>query len=90
MSKHRTRDEERQYNKFGLMILDSGWVHHDPHPLAHGLWGEVLGELGPDAAGVAVGPGHLTPDHTEVRLLTLGLVGNGGLVLGLETQKDGT
>ena len=70
--------------------LDSGRVHHDPHPLAHGLWGKVLGELGPDAAGVAVGPGHLAPNHTEVRLLTLGLSGNGGLVLGLQKKDNET
>ena len=65
--------------------LDSRRVHHDTDAFAHGLRRQVLGELGPDGSGVAVGSGDLAPDDTEVRLLRL--VGNWGLVLGLKYGK---
>ena len=64
------------------MELDPRGVHHDADPSAHGLGRQVLGELGADGAGVAVGSGDLSPDHAKVGLLAL--AGDGGLVLGLK------
>ncbi len=69
-----------------LHPLGPGRVQHEPDPLSHGLRGKVLGELCPDGAGVAVGAGHLAPDHAQVRLAAL--AGDRGLVLGLELDKD--
>ena len=66
--------------------LDPGWVHHDPHPPAHRLRRQVLGELSPDGSGVAVRARHLAPDHAEVGLLRFAR--NRRLVLGLKDKTN--
>ena len=67
-------------------FLDPGGVEHNPHASAHGLGREVLGELSANGAGVSVGAGDLAPDDPHVGLL--GLVGDGGLLLGLEKNQN--
>merc|ERR1739848_440943 len=47
-------------------ILNPGRIHHDSDPLADGLGGKVLGELGSDGAAASVGARHFTPDHPEL------------------------
>ena len=66
-----------------LQLLDSGRIHHNPHPLAHGLWWQVLGELCSDRPSVAMRSGHLAPNDSKVGLLSLWLSGDRSLVLGL-------
>ena len=66
--------------------LNSGWVHHESDPTAHGLGRQILGEFGADGAGISVGPGHLAPDHAEVVLLAASSRA-GSLVLGLEDRE---
>jgi len=65
-----------------LQLLDSGRIHHNPHPLAHGLWWQVLGELCSDRPSVAMRSGHLAPNDSKVGLLSLWLSGDRSLVLG--------
>ena len=44
-------------------LLNPGRIHHDSDPLADGLGGKVLGELGSDGAAASVGARHFAPDH---------------------------
>ena len=71
-----------------LQLLDSGRIHHNPHPLAHGLWWQVLGELCSDRPSVAMRSGHLAPNDSKVGLLRLWLSGDRSLVLGLQKGKN--
>lgn len=45
--------------------------------MSHSLRGEVGLEPGPDAAGVAVWPGHLAPDRAQLGLLAPRPAGDG-------------
>merc|ERR1719369_378102 len=76
-----SRNKKVTHNKLGIN-LDSGGIHHNPHPLAHGLWWEVLGELCSDRPSVAMRSGHLAPNDSKVGFLRLWLIGDRSLVLG--------
>lgn len=48
------------------LFLYRRWVQHDANRSTEGLGGERGGELGADDAGVAVWPGDLAPDDTDL------------------------